>query len=163
MITRIRVLGLIVLLALQVPALFAENAKSSDASPSTDATCVSSGTTACMLSGRFQVRVRYRNGFDNNPVDADGNVKSVTSFTGQNFQTAFFYFNSENNVEMMVKMLDQGNQNGQGQPTIAVLFGSATPLRVELTITDTLKGNSKTYTSAFNSMSGATDFTAFVK
>ncbi len=131
--------------------------------PGTSSGCTANSTTACMLNGRFRVTVRYRGGFDNGPVDTNANVKSVTGFANPNFETGFFFFNSENNIEMLVKILDQGNTNSQGQPTIAVLFGSATPLRIELTIVDTLKGNTKVYSSNFNAMTGGTDFTAFVK
>jgi len=125
--------------------------------------CTPNSTTACMLNNRFRVTMRFRNGFDDNNVDTDANVKSVTGFSNPNFETAFFYFNSESNIEMMVKILDQGNVNGTGQPTIAVLFGSATPLRAELTIVDTLRGPTRTYSSTFNSQAGQTDFTAFLK
>jgi hypothetical protein len=125
--------------------------------------CTPNSTTACMLNNRFKVTVRYRGGFDNGAADSNASVKSVTGFANPNFETGFFFFNSESNIEMLVKILDQGNTNGTGQPTIAVLFGCATPLRVELTIVDTLKSVTKTYTSNFNSMAGATDFTAFVK
>jgi hypothetical protein len=127
------------------------------------ANCSPSSTAACVLGGRFRVSVRYRGGFDNGTADSNAQVKSVTGFSNANFETAFFYFNSESNIEMMVKMLDQGNTNSAGQPTVAVLFGCATPLHVELTITDTLKNVTRSYTSSFNSMQGATDFTAFVK
>jgi hypothetical protein len=130
---------------------------------STTTSCTPNSTTACMLNNRFKVTVRYRAGFDNAVADTNASVKSVTGFANPNFETGFFYFNSESNIEMLVKILDQGNTNGAGQPTIAVLFGCATPLRVELTIQDTLKSVTKTYTSNFNSMTGATDFTAFVK
>jgi trypsin-like peptidase len=125
--------------------------------------CTPNSTTACMLNNRFRVTVRYRAGFDNAAADSNAFVKSVTGFANPSFETAFFYFNSESNIEMLIKILDQGNTNSQGQPTIAVLFGSATPLRVELTILDTLKGTTKTYSSAFGQMQGTTDFTAFVK
>ena len=126
-------------------------------------TCSATSTRACMLNGRFSATVRYRSGFDNNPADQSAFVKTVSGFASPNFETAFFYFSSDSNIEMMVKMLDQGNTNGQGQPTIAVLFGTATPLRIELTITDTLTSATKTYVSSFNSQQGSTDFTAFVK
>lgn len=49
---------------------------------------------------------------------------------------------------MLLKMLDQGITNASGQPTIAVLFGSATPIRLELTITDTKTEAVNQYTSA---------------
>jgi hypothetical protein len=90
-------------------------------------------------------------------------VKSVAGFAGSDSETVFFYFNSPSNLEMMAKLLDQGTTNSAGQRTVAVLFGTATPLRIELTITDTTNGAVKRYTSAFNSQTGQTDFTAFVK
>jgi hypothetical protein len=125
--------------------------------------CIPSGTRACLLGSRFAATVRYRAGFDNGAADTNAQVKPVTGFANPSFETAFFYFNSDSNIEMLLKMLDQGNTNSAGQRTIAVLFGTATPLRIELTITDTLTGTTKQYTSDFNGMRGVTDFTAFVK
>jgi hypothetical protein len=133
------------------------------ASCSGASSCVQDATTACLLNGRFRATVRFRSVFDNQPANANALRKPVTGFANPNFETAFFYFNSPDNIEILLKMLDQGNTNGSGQPTIAVLFGSATPLRVELTITDTQSGAVKTYLSPFNSQRGGTDFTAFVK
>ena len=112
---------------------------------------------------RFRATARYRNGFDNAGVDTQASVKAVSGFGSIAHETVLIYFNNSDNIEMMVKMLDQGNTNASGQPTMAVLFGSATPLRAELTIHDTLKGVTKTYSSDFNQMKGATDFAAFVK
>lgn len=131
--------------------------------PSGTQPCSPSATTACLLNNRFRVTVRYRGGFDNNAADTSAKVKSVTGFANPSFETAFFYFNSDSNIEMMIKMLDQGNQNSQGQPTIALLFGTATPLRIELNVTDTTTGVSRNYTSEFAAMKGTTDFNAFVK
>lgn len=126
-------------------------------------TCRSDSRTACLLNNRFKATVRFRGAFDNAAADTDASLKPVTGFADPNFETAFFYFNSSNNIEMMLKMLDQGNTDSLGHPTIAVLFGSATPLRTELTITDTKTGLVKRYTSQFGSQAGTTDFTAFVK
>jgi lysyl endopeptidase len=131
--------------------------------PDSSTPCVASSTTACLLNRRFRVTVRYRNAFDSGAVNTNALVKQVSGFADPSYETAFFYFNNPNNIELMLKMLDQGNTNGAGQPTIAVLFGTATPLGVELTITDTTRGTSKSYTSGFNQMKGVTDFTAFVK
>jgi hypothetical protein len=107
--------------------------------------------------------VSFRDDFSDNPPDAAAFAKPVTGFASPGFETAFFYFNDPNNIELLVKMLDQGNTNAQGQPTIAVLFGTATPLRIQVTITDTRTGAVRTYASHFPSMVGETDFTAFVK
>lgn len=125
--------------------------------------CTVDATTACLLNGRFRATLRYRNGFDSQPADTDALLKPVTGFGSATYETVFFYFNDPNNIEVLVKMLDQGNVDPQGNPTIAVLFGTATPLHVELTITDTTNGQQKVYTSPFPSMRGGTDFTAFRK
>jgi hypothetical protein len=117
----------------------------------------------CLLNGRFSATLRYRAGFDNNPADQNAQVKAVTGFANPNFETAFFYFNSDTNIEVLLKMLDQGNTDSQQRPTIAVLFGTATPLRAELTITDTATGATRTFSSDFGAMRGTTDFTAFLK
>lgn len=130
---------------------------------SSAAVCLPSATSACMLNNRFQVSVSYRSAFDNNPVDTDALLKPVTGFASTSYETAFFYFNSSNNIEMLVKILDQGNTDSQGRATIAVLIGTATPLRIQVTITDTKTGAVKQYSSAFGSMQGITDFTAFLK
>lgn len=125
--------------------------------------CVQDSTTACILNGRFRATVRVRGAFDNLPADKAAFRKPVTGFSNPNFETAFFYFNSPDNIEILLKMLDQGNTDSQGHPTLAVLFGSATPLRVELTITDTTNGAVRTYLSPFGSQQGSSDFTAFIK
>ncbi len=125
--------------------------------------CVSDAHTACLLSGRFSARLRYRAGFDGGEPDSLAFVKHVNGFGNANYETAFFYFNSPNNIELLLKVLDQGNRDSEGRPTIALLFGTATPLRAQLLITDTKTGQTRTYESDFGSMRGATDFTAFVR
>lgn len=134
-----------------------------NASCGTSTICTPSATTACLLNNRFIATLRYRGVFDNGSADTTAQVKPVTGFGNPSYETVFFYFNSANNIEILLKMLDQGNVDALGRPTIAVLFGSATPLRAELTITDTLRGGSRYYTSQFGSQAGTTDFTAFLK
>jgi hypothetical protein len=124
------------------------------------AACVPDSKTGCLLNGRFKVKVRYRNAFDNNAADTDALVKTVTGFGSASYETGFFYFNSPNNIEIMVKVLDQGVVS---HPYIDVLFGSATPLRTEMEITDTKTGIPRHYISQFGSQAGSSDFTAFVK
>jgi hypothetical protein len=132
-------------------------------SPTPSTTCTPNSTTACMLNNRFKVQVKYRPAFDTLPPDTNAQLKPVSGFANASFESAFFYFNSDSNIEMLVKILDQGNTNSQGQQTIAVLFATATPLGIEVTITDMQKGPAKTYRSDFGKMAGGTDFTAFVK
>ncbi|HEX8171781.1 MAG TPA: hypothetical protein VF824_14685 [Thermoanaerobaculia bacterium] len=123
--------------------------------------CTPSANVACMLNNRFKVEVKYRGGFDNNAADTAASVKSVSGFAGADSETAFFFFNSASNIEMLIKLLDQGATDAQGNRTVAVLYGLATPLRVEVTITDTTNGTQKKYSSAFGTQAGVTDFTAF--
>lgn len=130
--------------------------------PPDEGSCVPDEFTACLL-GRFQVQVRYRNAFDNQPVDAQARAKVTDGFADSNYETAFFYFHNPNNVEVMVKMLDQGNQIN-GVPTVAVITGIATPARVEVKVTDTgFWGTSRVYPSEFGSQAGKSDFTTFLK
>jgi hypothetical protein len=129
----------------------------------TGGTCTPNTTTACLLNNRFRATLRYRSAFDNSSPDTTAFVKNVTGFAAPTYETAFFYFNNANNIEMVLKVLDQGNTNGSGQPTIAVLFGSATPLRIELTLTDTNNGAVRVYSNDFGSQRGLTDFVAFTK
>lgn len=126
-------------------------------------TCFESATTACILNARFAVEVYFRDAFDNGTPTTIASVKPVTGFANAAFETAFFYFNDVNNIELLVKMLDQGNVNSAGQPTLAFLFGTATPLRLLILVSDSNTGEQKVYTSAFESQQGGTDFTAFVR
>jgi hypothetical protein len=130
---------------------------------STPSQCTPNATTACVLNNRFKVTVKFRGAFDNQPANTNANVKQVTGFANPAFETAFFFFNDPNNIEMLIKVLDQGNTNAQGQRTIAILFGSATPLRLEIEVTDTTNGAVKRYTSEFGQMRGTTDFNAFIR
>ena len=123
----------------------------------TPAPCVASSTTACMLNSRFKVELRYRNAFDNATPNASALVKPVQGFGNASFETGFFYFNDVNNIEAMVKVLDQGTGK------IDVLFGVATPLRIEVTVTDSKDGAVKRYQSQLGESKGGSDFGAFVK
>jgi hypothetical protein len=146
-----------------VPSLSTTSRNPGPARAQASTTCTPDARTACLLNGRFKATVRYRGAFDNNAADTDGLVKQVTGFASSTYETAFFYFNDPNNIEFLLKVLDQGNMDAQGNPTIAVLFGTATPLRTEVSITDTLNSATKTYRSDFGKMQGRTDFTAFPK
>lgn len=131
--------------------------------PPPPGTCVEDATTACLLNGRFRATVRYRNSFDNEPANAVALRKDTTGFAGPTLETEFFYLFASTNIEFIVKMMDIGNTNAAGQPTVAVLTGTATPLRIEVTITDMLTGARRTYVSPFGSQQGVTDFAAFTK
>jgi hypothetical protein len=125
--------------------------------------CVEDATTACLLNGRFRATVRYRNSFDDAPANTTANRVNVTGFASPSFETEFFYLLDSTNIEVIVKMMDAGGRNLAGQLVVAVLTGTATPLRVEVMITDTLTGAQRSYVSPFGSQRGVTEFDAFNK
>jgi hypothetical protein len=138
----------------------AELYRPATAPPPVAGECVPDAYSVCAFS-RFKVEVRYRNGFDNAPVDTQALARVNAGFVDPKYQTSFFYFNNPNNAEVMVKLLDQGNQLG-GVPMIAVVTGIATPLRVEVSVTDTSSGGgTKRFISEHGAQAGVTDFTAF--
>ncbi len=118
-------------------------------------TCVASATVACLYNGRFTATVEYRNIFANPAYDAPANVKQTTSFTSPGYETAFFYFNDPNNVEVTVKLLSQGDGKVQ------VYFGATTDLEIWLTISDATTGISKQYHKDPGSLCGAVDRQTF--
>ncbi|MCA1734044.1 MAG: hypothetical protein LC732_10640 [Acidobacteria bacterium] len=126
-------------------------------------TCRPDAYSSCLF-GRFRVEVRYRNRSDNGPVDTRAFSRTTSGgFADTHYETAFFYFNSPNNVEVVVKMLDEGARSGDVN-TIPLLTGIATPFRIEVTVTDTSShATTRTYTSGFGAQAGTTDWTTFVK
>ncbi|MFN2442934.1 MAG: hypothetical protein ABR517_09640 [Thermoanaerobaculia bacterium] len=131
--------------------------------PPPQPTCRPDAYSSCLF-GRFRVEVRYRNRFDNGPVDTRAFSRTTSGgFADTHYETSFFYFNSPNNVEVVVKMLDEGARSG-GVDRIPLLTGIATLFRIEVTVTDTSsQGTTKTYTSEFGAQAGTADWTTFVK
>jgi hypothetical protein len=67
-----------------------------------DGACVRDDRTACLLAGRFEVRVDFETATEGGPA-------RVMSFTGQRTETdqsVFYYFFDNANFEMGVKMVD---------------------------------------------------------
>lgn len=95
--------------------------------------CVQDNTTACLLNGRFRATVRVRGAFDNLPADKTAFRKPVTGFANASFETVFFYFNSPDNIEILLKMLDQGQHRQPGPPHHrgAVRLGDSAPCRAD--------------------------------
>ncbi len=110
-----------------------------------------------MLSNRFQVSVVYVNHFASPPSNNNALVKSVTGFADPKFETAFFYFNSANSIEILIKIIDQGRPDGR----IDFLYGSCNPFELNITVLDTKTNQTKTYHTPKDAQSGVTDFGAF--
>jgi CSLREA domain-containing protein len=90
--------------------------------------CVAGGSTVCLNNGRFKVTATWRRG-----LTAQGVTLSNES--------GYFYFSSPGNVELTVKILNTCAANGYHR----FFAGGMTNLRVDITVTDTKTGATKTY------------------
>jgi hypothetical protein len=95
--------------------------------------CTADASTLCLRAGRFQVRASY----DSDTAFGNGRGVRLTSDTG------YFWFFSEANVEVVVKVLDGCliNEN------FWIFAGGLTNVGVTLTVTDTVTGVSRSYRS----------------
>lgn len=94
--------------------------------------CAATNTRLCLAGSRFRVEAAWTTPDGQNGA---GRAVSLTSDTG------YFWFFSNTNVEMMVKVLDGCALNNR----YWVFAGGLTNTRVRLTVTDTRTGASKQY------------------
>ena len=95
-------------------------------------TCTSTSTALCLVEGRFRVELAWRTP-DGNSGQAMGDFLSE--------DTGYFYFFTKNNVEAVVKVLDGCGING----TFWVFLAGLTNVQVDITITDTVTGQVRTW------------------
>lgn len=95
--------------------------------------CTQSSTNLCLANNRFRVETHYRT---SNGTNGAGQAVSLTGDTG------YFWFFNNANVEVVIKVL---NACGFGAPRYWVFSGGLTDVEVDITVTDTLRGNVKTY------------------
>jgi hypothetical protein len=99
--------------------------------------CVASSTALCLRGGRFQVSARYRT-----PQGSEG-AAQVVQLTGD---TGYFWFFSDTNVEVVLKVLDGCPVNGHHW----VFAGGLTDVEVRITVTDSESGAVRQYSSPLN-------------
>jgi PKD repeat protein len=94
--------------------------------------CIASATRLCLGGNRFAVDVTWRT-----PAGQTGSGQAValTSDTG------YFWFFSDANVEMILKVLNACTLNQR----FWVFAGGLTNVKVDITVTDTATGTSKVY------------------
>jgi hypothetical protein len=105
--------------------------------PAPPAACTPSATNLCLGDGRFQVSTSFRT-----PAGLTGQGQAVTLTD----DTGYFWFFSPTNVEMLLKTLDGCSTD----EAFWVFGGGLTDVRVGLTVTDTLTGQTKTYANPQN-------------
>src|SRR6058998_250662 len=112
------------------------------------APCAASGTVMCLSAQRFSVAVRWTD-FQSNT--GSGRAVTLTPDTG------YFWFFSDNNVELVVKVLDARSFNGR----FWVFFGALSNVEYTLTVTDTVTGSVKEYRNPSGQFASVGDTAAF--
>jgi photosystem II stability/assembly factor-like uncharacterized protein len=111
--------------------------------------CAGSATELCLQGGRFRVSIAWVD--ERNRFQGVGVARPLESDTG-----AFWFFSS-NNLELMVKVLDGRAFNGR----FWVFYGALSDVRYEITVRDTLRGVTKTYSNATGNLASVADTAAF--
>ncbi len=112
------------------------------------AECTAGATTLCLNASRFQVEVSWRDSHDRTGV---GQAASITADTG------YFWFFSEANIELVVKVLDARSVNQK----FWVFFGALSSVEYDLAVTDTVTGAVKTYHNPLGQFASVGDTGAF--
>ena len=100
--------------------------------------CVADATTLCLgEDGRFQVRVTWG--------DFNGNVGDGIAIDIGRHDSGLFYFFSESNVEMLIKVLDACRRPSN---KFWVLFAATTNVEFRVEVNDLVAGVGKVYTNA---------------
>jgi hypothetical protein len=111
--------------------------------------CTTDASSLCLLGGRFKVQATFR--LPTNPAQLTAHATGIASDSGA------FWFLSDNNLELLVKVLDGRALNAK----YWVFIGSASGLEYTITVTDTTTGAVKTYFTAFGSLASTADTSAF--
>jgi len=99
--------------------------------------CVANDAHLCLNTGRFDVEMTYET-----PLSQFGQAAAVELLSADD--SGYFYFFSPDNVEVVVKVLDACHTSFN---SFWVFAAGLTNLRVEMTVTDTLSGEVRTYTN----------------
>ena len=122
----------------------------------TTTTCTPNATTLCALNNRFSVVVNWRD-----KGTASGKATAIKYADSSTVTTGLFWFSSSDNIEMLVKVLDQCSFNNR----FWVFAAAATDLGYDIVVTDlkTGKTNFKPFhNDAGNRAQAINDTGAFV-
>ncbi|MES1244089.1 MAG: right-handed parallel beta-helix repeat-containing protein [Acidobacteriota bacterium] len=111
------------------------------------ASACTSGATLCLNGDRFVAEVAWKA----QGKTGSGQAVSITADTG------YFWFFSESNVELMVKVIDGRPLNG----AFWVFYGALSNVEYTLKITDTVTGRVKTYKNPAGRLASVGDTSAF--
>lgn len=115
--------------------------------------CVPSETTGCISTGgkdRFKVELTWTDFFDGS---------QRPGIVGPPTDDGLLFFFSQNNFEMVVKVLDLCSDSLSNR--FWVFYGTTTNVEIELTVTDTVTGVVRSYVDQVTPAETITDTTAF--
>jgi peptidyl-Asp metalloendopeptidase len=110
------------------------------------AECRPGPNTLCLQQGRFQVTVDWQN--PGNGQGGQAGAVPLSQLTGA------FYFDQANNLELMVKILEQGDR-------VDFFYGTLSDLQYTIHVTDTETGTVKTYRNEAGRFCGGLEVDAF--
>lgn len=116
--------------------------------------CTTDATTACLQGGRFEVKVDWQN-------ESGSGAGQVMAFGGQraeNHDSAFYWFFSDTNFEMGLKILDACSFNNK----FWVFISGLTNVGWTVHIRDVNTGATKTYSNANGHLTSTTADTAAI-
>ncbi|MEX1246704.1 MAG: hypothetical protein WEF99_18315 [Thermoanaerobaculia bacterium] len=113
------------------------------------APCTPGSTTLCLNQGQFQVEVDWR--VPSQGRSGSGMAVPVTGDTG------YLWFFSEENVELIVKVLDGRGVNGH----YWVFYGALSNVEYTITVTNTQTGAIRVYTNPSGTLASHADTNAF--
>jgi pseudomonalisin len=118
-------------------------------SPAAPATCAPGPTALCLNGGRFRVGASWRNV----GTGESGDARAVP-LSGD---TGYFWFFTDNNIELVVKALDGRAVNGK----FWFFYGALSNVEYSIVVTDTTTGLSRSYFNPQGRQASVADVSAF--
>ncbi len=113
------------------------------------APCVPSSAVLCLNGNRFAVQVAWRV-----PSQGTSGIATAVPLTGD---TGYFWFFSNTNVELVIKVLDGRPVNGK----FWVFYGALSDVEYRIRLTDTATGVARTYFNPSSRLASVADTAAF--
>jgi Fibronectin type III domain/Matrixin len=112
--------------------------------------CLPGPRRLCLLGGRLQVEVDWKNPYDGGS-EGEGQAVVLSDESG------YFWFFAPENLELVVKALDGSGSNGH----LWLFYGALTDLEYTVAVTDTATGARRTYHNPPGALCGSADILAF--
>jgi len=114
-----------------------------DAAPPQSTSCTRNAQTACLLDGRFEVKVSMKN-FASPPATFPGIIQTYQGSSSETDQSVSFYSFTDGNVEVFVKMVDAC---GTSFDSFWLFAAGATNAETVITVRDTVADQVRTITN----------------